>query len=201
MKWKYGYKHQLCKQMTFLIVFSSWTGFKPETISIDNVRCLLIYVSWNDDNYQYHFKLYSYILFFVFSFWYLYQSLYQMDDDYLSGNISCLDTDLYLWFNEFEWNHDDFIQIKLNFSKRKKKEKKNSTMNCPCLFQTMRRREIQSFSLKLGDLKEYEKAREERAELNKSTKSSSGSPSSPVKLVKYGPKSKQEVRDRIGMKS
>lgn len=74
-------------------------------------------------------------------------------------------------------------------------------MNCPCLFQTMHRRELQSFSLKLSDLKEYEKAREERAELNKSTKTNADSPGSPIKLVKYGPKSKQEVRDRIGMKS
>lgn len=65
MKWKYGYEHQLCKQMTFLIVFSSWTGFKLETISIDNVRRLSIYVSWNDDNYQYHFRLYSYIFFCI----------------------------------------------------------------------------------------------------------------------------------------
>lgn len=98
-------------------------------------------------------------------------------------------------------NHDDFVQTKLKFEERKK-WKKCSSMNCPCFFfQIMRRREIQSFSLKLSDLKEYEKAREERAELNKSAKSSSESPSSPIKLVKYGPKSKQEVRDRIGMKS
>lgn len=68
----------------------------------------------------------------------------------------------------------------------------------------MRRREMQSFTLKLSDLKEYETARAERLEsksANASKSNAPASPSSPLKLVKYGPKSKQEVRDRIGMKN
>lgn len=109
-----------------------------------------------------------------------------MDDDFI---IMCLEI-------SHVWKQIYFF-VSMNSTIRRK----HSTMNCPRLFQTMRRREIQSFSLKLSDLKEYEKAREERAELNKSTKSNSGSPNSPIKLVKYGPKSKQEIRDRIGMKS
>lgn len=68
----------------------------------------------------------------------------------------------------------------------------------------MRRREIQSFTLKLSDLKEYEAVRQERMETKpKSNKleSSIDSERVPVKLnlPKWGPKSKQEVRERIGL--
>lgn len=66
----------------------------------------------------------------------------------------------------------------------------------------MRRREMQTFALKLSDLKEYDAARQERMDKQPSNKTNTpASPGSPLKLVKYGPKSKQEVRDRIGMKS
>lgn len=69
----------------------------------------------------------------------------------------------------------------------------------------MRRREIQSFTLKLSDLKEYEVARQERAESkqqNKDENATMATPSTQVKsLTKFGPKSKQEVRERIGLKS
>lgn len=69
----------------------------------------------------------------------------------------------------------------------------------------MRRREIQSFTIKLNDLKEYEDAvrqerLENRAHQNKTENCSLTD--SPMKLVpRWGPKSKQEVRDRIGLKS
>lgn len=69
-------------------------------------------------------------------------------------------------------------------------------------FQIMRRREMQSFTLKLSDLKEYEAAQKERLEIKTANKNVTTAPStSPFKLAKFGPKSKQEVRDRIGMKS
>lgn len=63
----------------------------------------------------------------------------------------------------------------------------------------MRRREIQCFTLKLSDLKEYETVRQERVE-KKAQQTKSDNTNSPAKLVKYGPKSKQEVRERIGLK-
>lgn len=67
----------------------------------------------------------------------------------------------------------------------------------------MRKREIQSFTLKLGDLKEYEIIREERANAKKqlnesnSAETSSKDPSAP--LFKTGPKTKQEIKERLGM--
>lgn len=73
------------------------------------------------------------------------------------------------------------------------------------MFQTMRRREIQSFTLKLNDLKEYDAIRQERMEnrmQQNKTENASMTPDSPMKFVsRWGPKSKQEVRERIGMKS
>lgn len=69
----------------------------------------------------------------------------------------------------------------------------------------MRRREIQSFTLRLSDLKEYEAARQDRLESKSQpnkTDNTSMTPDSPMKLVsRWGPKSKQEIRERIGMKS
>lgn len=71
------------------------------------------------------------------------------------------------------------------------------------LLQKMRRREIQSFTLKLSDLKEYEAVRQERLESKPRNKDDSGmTPESPMKLVpRWGPKTKQEIRERIGLKS
>lgn len=67
----------------------------------------------------------------------------------------------------------------------------------------MRKREIQSFSLKLNDLKEYEAVRQER---NKQREKADGlaSGTEPVSaqtqpISKFGPKSKQEIRERIGL--
>lgn len=74
------------------------------------------------------------------------------------------------------------------------------------VYRIMRRREIQSFTLKLSDLKEYEAVRQERleakAQQNKAEESMSPE-RSPMKiyLPKWGPKSKQEVRERIGLKT
>lgn len=68
----------------------------------------------------------------------------------------------------------------------------------------MRRREIQSFTLKLSDLKEYENVRQEReskVQQNKDESTSTATPGQPKPLAKFGPKSKQEVRERIGLKS
>lgn len=66
----------------------------------------------------------------------------------------------------------------------------------------MRRREIQSFTLKLSDLKEYEAVRQERLESkpNRNKDDSGMTPESPMKLVaRWGPKTKQEIRERIGL--
>lgn len=69
----------------------------------------------------------------------------------------------------------------------------------------MRRREIQSFTLKLSDLKEYETVRQERLDSkeqqNKAENTGVTPERSPMKLPKWGPKSKQEIRERIGLKS
>lgn len=61
----------------------------------------------------------------------------------------------------------------------------------------MRRREIQSFSLKLSDLKEYEDARLTRYDANKSKDKPNVSIDSP-NLATFGPKSKQQIQERIG---
>lgn len=71
----------------------------------------------------------------------------------------------------------------------------------------MRRREIQSFSLKLSDLKEYDVVRQERLErkIEEKLGNASATPDSPMKvpssMPRWGPKSKQEIRERIGLKS
>lgn len=68
----------------------------------------------------------------------------------------------------------------------------------------MRRREIQSFALKLSDLKEYEAVRQERLERKSSQNKddSTMTPESPMKVIaRWGPKSKQEIRERIGLQS
>lgn len=64
----------------------------------------------------------------------------------------------------------------------------------------MRKRDIQSFSLKLNDLKEYEQI---KAQTQKNTEKAAGSNEATQKppgfLFSTGPKTKQEIRDRIGM--
>lgn len=72
----------------------------------------------------------------------------------------------------------------------------------------MRKREIQSFTLKLSDLHDYEvlrlekkaqKLTERNAEIEAIMASgSSGTGAAKPPLVKYGPKSKQEIRGRLG---
>lgn len=69
----------------------------------------------------------------------------------------------------------------------------------------MVRRDLSVFVLKLSDLKEYEQAKQDRlaAKMNDSGVADSTSSSSNSKgplATKVGPKSKQEVHDRIGMK-
>lgn len=68
----------------------------------------------------------------------------------------------------------------------------------------MLRRDLSVFVLKLSELKEYEQVKQERlaAKLNnESVDGSSASSSSKNPLAtKVGPKSKQEVLERIGLK-
>lgn len=72
----------------------------------------------------------------------------------------------------------------------------------------MRKREIQSFTLKLTDLKEYESIRQERitARINlamqnmmgeTSTTTATSTTQQPSPTVKYGPKTKEELRQRV----
>lgn len=63
----------------------------------------------------------------------------------------------------------------------------------------MRRREIQSCTLKLNDLKEYEAVRQTREIGKMQDKTVLNAGSTPHPLVKYGPKTKQEVRERLGL--
>ena len=70
----------------------------------------------------------------------------------------------------------------------------------------MRRREIQNFNLKLSDLKEYESAKQERiaknnpdANTSKSEMKTPGITISAQLFPKIGPKSKQDIRNRIGL--
>lgn len=82
----------------------------------------------------------------------------------------------------------------------------------------MRKREIQPFTLKLNDLAEYETMRMENRSANQSLVTypeiypvegnggadgrigpDAGSGQSHPPLVNYGPKSKQEIQNRLGM--
>lgn len=67
----------------------------------------------------------------------------------------------------------------------------------------MRKRELQSFQLKLSDLKEYEAARQELLDSrNQQDNSGLATPiTGPAPIVKVGPKTKQDVRERLGFKS
>jgi hypothetical protein len=59
----------------------------------------------------------------------------------------------------------------------------------------MRRRELQSFTLKLSELKEYEQIRAERnAHKTEKQKCTNDTP-----IVKAGPKSTKEIRERVGL--
>lgn len=70
----------------------------------------------------------------------------------------------------------------------------------------MRKREIQSFTLKLNDLKEYENVRNERAALKQQQEQQQPQTSQDAKVFetplmpisKFGGKNKQEIRERIG---
>lgn len=64
----------------------------------------------------------------------------------------------------------------------------------------MRKREIQSCTLKLNDLKEYEAVRQTREAAKSQDKMVLNAGSTPHHpLVKCGPKTKQEVRERLGL--
>jgi len=67
---------------------------------------------------------------------------------------------------------------------------------------------MQSFTLHLNDLKEYEITRQKRnssrqqaklVEVGTSTSTSTTWPQQPPPIAKVGPKSKQEIRERIGL--
>lgn len=63
----------------------------------------------------------------------------------------------------------------------------------------MRRREIQSFSIKLSDIKEYEEARQARnAEAKKPTQKSHEKYG---KIARYEPLNREEINRRIGMEN
>jgi hypothetical protein len=64
------------------------------------------------------------------------------------------------------------------------------------IFFRMRRRELQSFTLKLSELKEYEQIRAER-NANKTTDKFKSTNDTPI--VKAGPKSTKEIRERVGL--
>lgn len=93
--------------------------------------------------------------------------------------------------------------------KRERKKKNKANLNIYNFFylfnffssnRTMRKREFQSFTLKLSDLSEYEAVREQRLKKNTTgTKSNESTPSFIPSLVKYEPKTKQEIRARLGI--
>lgn len=59
----------------------------------------------------------------------------------------------------------------------------------------MKRLELQSFYLKLGELKEYEQAKAERQEVGKEDDKAQPT----EKPITKGPKTKQEIQTRIGL--
>lgn len=60
----------------------------------------------------------------------------------------------------------------------------------------MRKREYQSFTLKISDLKEYEAAKQERSDSRTNAPKNVDGTS-----TKFGPKNANEIRERIGLKS
>lgn len=65
----------------------------------------------------------------------------------------------------------------------------------------MRKRELQSFTLKLSDLKEYDTIKQEKQAQRAKERGEEGSSASTSQppIAKVGPKSKQEIRERIGL--
>jgi FtsZ-interacting cell division protein YlmF len=62
----------------------------------------------------------------------------------------------------------------------------------------MKRMELQSFYLKLNELKEYDQAKQERQEKNLNKEETSQQPPA-EKMITKGPKTKQEIHTRIGL--
>lgn len=62
----------------------------------------------------------------------------------------------------------------------------------------MKRMELQSFYLKLNELKEYDQAKQERQEKNLNKEEPSQQPPA-EKMITKGPKTKQEIHTRIGL--
>jgi hypothetical protein len=65
----------------------------------------------------------------------------------------------------------------------------------------MKRIELQSFTLKLSELKEYQDAKAERKSESPQMLSSSPPNSSSIEKIIRGAKSKQEIEKRIGLNS
>lgn len=63
----------------------------------------------------------------------------------------------------------------------------------------MKKMQLQSFSLKLSELKEYEATREERMNAKKADQQSSNSNES--EITKPTRKTKQEIKERLGIQS
>lgn len=63
----------------------------------------------------------------------------------------------------------------------------------------MKRMELQSFSLKLNELKEYDQAKAERQEANSKDDPQAMQHSPVEKAITKGPKTKQEIQARIGL--
>lgn len=65
----------------------------------------------------------------------------------------------------------------------------------------MRKRDIQSFTLRLSDLKEYEQAKAEREPAKKGEEPNVKKNNEEVMphANKFGPRRKQEIRERIGL--
>lgn len=65
----------------------------------------------------------------------------------------------------------------------------------------MRKRDIQSFTLRLSDLKEYEQAKNEREAAKKSDETGAKKSLDEIipHMTKFGPRRKQEIRERIGL--
>ena len=62
----------------------------------------------------------------------------------------------------------------------------------------MKRMELQSFYLKLNELKEYDQAKLDRQEGNANKDDSAQQPPA-EKMITKGPKTKQEIHTRIGL--
>jgi hypothetical protein len=62
----------------------------------------------------------------------------------------------------------------------------------------MKRMELQSFSLKLNELKEYDQAKLDRQDGNTNKDDNQQQPPA-EKMITKGPKTKQEIHTRIGL--